>query len=95
MDAAVMPNLPRQRRPPPVARARLQPGQLHADAGDAQGGGAMVTDEPGGEADQDWRKRRQPWPLRDGPDGRGYRVAAMFRDILMLIARLRAPPAPA
>jgi Transposase DDE domain group 1 len=62
--------------PHPVARARLQPGQLHADAGDAQAGGAMVTDEPAGEADQDWRKGRQPWPLRDVPDGRGRRVAA-------------------
>ena len=40
------------------------------------GGGAMVTDEPAGEADQDWRKGRQPWPLRDVPDGRGRRVAA-------------------
>jgi hypothetical protein len=28
------------------------------------------------EADQDWRKGRQPWPLRDIPDGRGPRVAA-------------------
>jgi hypothetical protein len=75
MDAAVMPNLRRQRRPPPAARARLQPAQLHADAGDAQGGAALVTDEPAGEADQDWRTGRQPWPLRDVPDGRGRRVA--------------------
>jgi Transposase DDE domain group 1 len=71
MDPVIMPHLRRQRRPPPVARARLQPGQLHADAGDAQGGGAMVTDEPAGEADQDWREGRQPWPFRDVPDGGG------------------------
>ena len=51
-------------------------GKLHADAGDAQGGVALVTDEPEREADQDWRKGRQPWPLRDVPDGRGRRVAA-------------------
>ena len=38
--------------------------------------GAMVTDEPAGEADQDWRKGRQPWPLRDLPGGRGRSVAA-------------------
>ena len=50
--------------------------QLHADAGDAQGGGAMVTDEPAGEADQDRREGRQPWPLRDVPDGRGRRAAS-------------------
>ena len=36
----------------------------------------MVTDEPAGKADQDWRKGRQPWSLRDVPDGRGRRVAA-------------------
>jgi hypothetical protein len=42
----------------------------------AQGGRAMVTDEPAGEADQDWREGSQPWPLRDVPDGRGRRVAA-------------------
>jgi hypothetical protein len=51
----------------------------------------MVTDAPAGEADQDWR------------DGRyaTFRMAEvavsrlMFRDILMLIAQLRAPPARA
>src|SRR6516162_4639528 len=59
------PHLRRQHRSPPVSRARLQPGQLHADAGDVQGGGAMFTDEPAGKADQDWREGRQPWPLRD------------------------------
>ena len=36
----------------------------------------MFTDEPAGKADQDWREGRQPWPLRDVPDGRGRRVAA-------------------
>jgi hypothetical protein len=45
--------------PSRVQIIRLVPG---ADAGDAQGGGDMVTDEPAGEADQDWRKGRQPWP---------------------------------
>ena len=92
MDTAVMPNLGRQCSSSPVARARLQPRKLHADASDAQRGGAMVTDEPAGEADQDWRKGRQPWPLRDVPDGRVAVSWLMFRDILMLIARLRAPP---
>ena len=95
MDAAFMPNLRRQRRPPLVARARLQPGHLHADAGDAQGGGALVTDEPAGEADQDWVKvvshgRYVTFQMAEVAVSR-----LMFRDILMLIARLRAPPAPA
>ena len=34
----------------------------------------MVTDEPAGGADH-WCEGRQPWPLRDVPDGRGRRVA--------------------
>jgi hypothetical protein len=75
----------------------LQPRQFHADAGDAQDGGAVVADQPAREADQDRREARQPWALRYVPHGRG-RVAVprqMFADILALIARLRAPPAPA
>jgi hypothetical protein len=34
-----------------------------------QGGGAVVADQPPREADQDRRQGRQPWPLRDVPDG--------------------------
>jgi DDE family transposase len=41
--------------------AGLQPGELHANAGAAQGGGAVVGDQPQGEADQDRREGRQPW----------------------------------
>ena len=36
MDAAVLPLLRRQRRPPPAPRTGLQSCQLHADAGDAE-----------------------------------------------------------
>jgi hypothetical protein len=36
VDPVIMSHLRRQLRLPPVARARLQPGQIHADAGDAQ-----------------------------------------------------------
>ena len=94
MDAAVLPHIRCQRRPPSITRARLQPCQLHADAGDAQGGGTVVADQPAREADQDRRK---------GGHGRyvTFQLAEvvvsrqMFKDILMLIARLRAPPAPA
>jgi hypothetical protein len=39
----------------------------------------MVTDEPAGGADQDWREGRQPWPLRDVPINRGRGVAADFQ----------------
>jgi hypothetical protein len=41
------------------------------------------------------RRGREPWPLCHVPDGRGRGVSVHVRDILMLIARLRAPPAPA
>ena len=37
----------------------------------------------------------QPRALRDIPDGRDCGAAEMFADILSMIARLRAPPAPA
>jgi hypothetical protein len=43
-----MPFLRRQRGSPSVARAGLQPGQFHADAGDAN--------QPAGEIDQDRRQ---------------------------------------
>ena len=52
-----------------VAGARLQPGQLHADAGDAKGGGVIVNDEPAGEPDQDWREGRPPSSVRGGGIG--------------------------
>ena len=46
MDAAVMPFLRGQCRPPLASCACLQPRQFHANAGDAQGGGAVVTNQP-------------------------------------------------
>jgi hypothetical protein len=48
LDAAVMPFLRRQHRPPSAPCARIQPRQPHADAGDAQGGGTVVVDQPAG-----------------------------------------------
>ena len=69
LTRAVMPHLRRQRRASPAPRAGLQPRQLHADAGDAEVGGALVADQPAREADQDRREGRQPRALRDVPDG--------------------------
>jgi hypothetical protein len=43
-------------------------------------------------------KAAEPWSLtslRELPDGRGRGATKMFQEILSLIARLRAPPAPA
>src|SRR5271166_4472376 len=53
----------------------LQSRQFHANAGDAQGGGAMVADQPAGKADQDRRQGGQPRPLRHVSDGRGCGAA--------------------
>src|SRR5262245_7967653 len=47
-----------------ICMAGLQPRQLHADAGDAPGGGAVVAEQPTREADQDRCQGRQPRPLR-------------------------------
>jgi hypothetical protein len=94
VNAVIMPFLYRQRRPSSAPRTGLQPRQFLADAGDAEDRGAVVADQPAKEADQD---RRQ------GHHGRYVtfqmtEVAVpkqMFREILSLIVRLRAPPAPA
>src|SRR5271165_4009809 len=72
----VVPILRRQRRPPPAPRAGLQSRQFHADAGDAEDGGAVVADQPAREADQDRCQGREPRPLHHLPDGRGGSAAA-------------------
>jgi hypothetical protein len=45
VDKAVVPLLCRQRGSPSAPRPGVQPWQFHADAGDAQGGGAVVADQ--------------------------------------------------
>ena len=82
-----------------VAKVEWHPGELcRASASSsstyAQDGEAVVVDQPARQADQDRRQGHQPRPLRRVPE----MVAVsreMFQEILMLIARLRAPPAPA
>ena len=71
VDAAVMSEVSRQRRPATTSRPGLQSRQLHADAGLAEGGGTLVADHATGEAGQDRRQGGQPWPLRHVPFGRG------------------------
>ena len=77
-----------------AACAGLQPRQLYANAGDAQGGAAMVADQPARETVKIGAKvvshGRYVW----------FQMAEvavprqMFAEILSLIGRLRAPPAP-
>jgi hypothetical protein len=45
----------------PAPCAGLQSRQLHASAGDAEGGGAVVTNQPMREAAQDRRQGGEPW----------------------------------
>jgi len=84
-----------QRCPPSAPRPRLQPGQFHADAGDAEGGGGtVVAEQRAGEADQDRCEARHGRCITF----QTAEVAVsrqMFQEILSLIARLRAPPVPA
>jgi hypothetical protein len=75
VDPPVVPLLRRQRRPPPAPRAGLQSRQFHADAGDAEDGGAVVANQLVREADQDRSEGRQPRSLRHFPAGRGGGVA--------------------
>jgi hypothetical protein len=79
VDPAIMPHVRRQRRASSAPRSRLQPGQFHADAGDAQSDGVVVADQAAGEADQDRRDGHQPQPLRHLPAGGGRGVAADVR----------------
>jgi hypothetical protein len=67
--AALMPDLRRQRGASPAPCAGLQSRQLHANAGNAEGGGAVVADQPAREADQDRGEGRQPRSLHHLPDG--------------------------
>jgi hypothetical protein len=60
VDPTVMPHLRRQRGAPPVPRTGVQSRQLHAHAGDAEDGGAVVADQLAREADQDRRQGQKP-----------------------------------
>src|SRR6266852_1437172 len=79
MDPPVMPLLRRQRGAPSASCPCLQSRQFHADAGDAEDGGAVVANQPAREADQDRRKGGEPWALRDLPAGRGRSAATDVR----------------
>jgi len=70
-------------------------GKLHAHAGGAEDGAAVVADQPAREADQDRRQGRQPRRYVRFQMAEVAVSRQMFADILSLIARLRAPPAPA
>ena len=74
--------------------ARLDEAENHADAGAAKNDGAWSLTSLREKLMKIGAKGSQPRPVRHFPDSRG-RGTAMFREILMLIVRLRTPPAPA
>src|SRR5262249_7661333 len=67
----------------------------YAHASDAQSGGAVVADQLAGKADQDRRQGCQPRAVRHVPHAEVAVWRQMFNEILSLITRLRAQPAPA
>ena len=79
MDAAFLPIIRRQRRPPSASCARLQPRQFPAHVGDARADQRLVDDEPEREANQDRRESRAPRPLHRPSDGRGRHLTAFIR----------------
>jgi hypothetical protein len=84
-----------QRDLPSTPCSCLQPWKLHADAGDAPRGGAVVADQPAAEMIKIGAKvvshsRYVTFQLAEVAVPR-----RMFQKILSLIARLRMPPAPA
>ena len=68
-DSAVMPQVSQQRGPATASRPGLQSGQLHADPGLAEGGGALVSDHAAGKAGEDRGQGRPPWSLCHFPIG--------------------------
>ena len=70
-------------------------GKLHAHAGGAEDGAAVVADQPAREADQDRRQGGQDGPYVTFQMAEVAVTRQMFQEILSLIARLRAPAAPA
>ena len=73
LDEAVVPEVPRQRRPAAASRPGLQSRQFHAHAGSAEGGRALVIDDAAGEIGEDRSESGQPRAVRHFPTGRGCR----------------------
>jgi hypothetical protein len=69
--------------------------QFHAHAGDAQEGGAVVTNQLAREADQDRAKITSHGRYVTFQMAKVAVSRQMFADILAMIVRLRAPSMPA
>src|SRR5271154_2453676 len=76
VDAAVVPDVRRQRGAAPASCAGLQSRQFPAQAGDAGADQGLVADELEGKADKNRREGGEPRPLYRLPDGRGRHPTA-------------------
>ena len=81
---------------PAASGARLRSRQFPAHAGDTGADRGLVTDESEGQADQDRREGREPWPLHRLPDGCGRNPSTHVPgERLIAEPRPKPPPAPA
>src|SRR5262245_54878480 len=71
VDAALVHDVPRERRPPAAPRASVQPRQLPPHAGAADGDRGLVPDKPSGEGGEARGEGGRQWPLPRLSDGRG------------------------
>src|SRR5271165_424782 len=76
VDAAIMPDVRRQRGPAPASCAGLQSRQFPAHASDAGANQRLVADESEGKTDQDRREGGEPRSLCRLSDGRGRHPTA-------------------
>ncbi len=87
-----MPEVPQQRGSAPASCVGLQSGQLHADAGIAEGGGARVPDELAAAIGQNRRRTgeacaRYYWLLL----AEGHLTRQRFGSMLRMIVALPLP----
>ena len=97
VDPADMPEVPQQRGSVPASRPGLKSGQLHADAGLAEGSVPPIADDATGAAGEDRREGGRSRAVRHLPIDRAVAVPSnLFREIPRLIDGLRrSPPIPA
>ena len=76
LDAAVMPEVPRQRGAAPAPRAGLQPRRLPRKCRTAGADGRVVADQLAAQAHQDWRAGRPACTRHHVSARRGCRVRA-------------------
>ena len=80
MGSTLLPRFRGQPRPTATVLVGIQPGQLSSQARPPPKCQALVDDDLEGEADQDWRKSRDPRTVRHVSDGRGGHFTTAVQD---------------